>query len=71
VNPDTETAARLAAKLAAWGNSALSERERNLMLYLLWRHADPLDRIRAKPNILDTAEEEFVSNLEVEFRRQQ
>lgn len=66
--PDGRTAASLAEKLAEWGNTALSEKERAILLTLAWRHADPLDRVRARrEDLLDEGEEALVRALEVEF----
>jgi hypothetical protein len=70
VVPDEETVTVFAAKMTAWGNTELTEREREILLSIVWRHAAPHDRIRAEnAEVLDAGEEAFVSELESEFRR--
>jgi hypothetical protein len=67
---DDDVVASLAAKLTDWGNEHLSERERQLLLALMWQHADPLDRLRMRHfAILNDAEEAYVEQLESEFGR--
>lgn len=64
------TATTLASKLADWGEADLSARERTILINLVWRHADPLDRVRiSTANVLDETEESLVRELELEFRR--
>ncbi|MGX1095943.1 hypothetical protein RKD47_006709 [Streptomyces albogriseolus] len=68
--PDEKTVTTLAAKMAAWGTAELSVREREILLGIVWRHASPHDRIRAEnAEVLDADEEDFVTELESEFRR--
>ncbi|MEJ8632553.1 hypothetical protein [Streptomyces sp. MS2.AVA.5] len=70
MNPDREAAKSLAAKMVEWGNTALSEKEREMLVDLVWRHADPHDRIRMETiDVLDADEEAFVAELESEFRQ--
>lgn len=70
VLPDRETATTLAGKMVEWGNAALSEKERGMLVDLVWRHADPHDHIRmGNADVLDADEEAFVTELESEFRR--